>query len=824
MRSTIRPASVPGAAYLGGYSADARRYDELLDGTGAIRPHWKALFERLGNESGSDVTRRGIELTRRLITENGVTYNVYADPKGADRPWVLDPLPLMISAAEWRQIEQGVAQRARVLDALLADLYGPQRLLSEGVVPPELPFGHPNFLWPAHGIAPANATWLHIYAVDLARAPDGRWWVLADRTQAPSGAGYALENREIIEQVLPDPIRDLDIRKLRGFFAALRANLLDNVAAGESPLAVVLTPGPLNETYFEHAYLARQLGVALSEGSDLTVRNDTVYLKTLAGLKRVHAILRRLDDDFCDPLEFRSDSALGVPGLLGAVRAGRVVVANALGTGVLESAAWLGFHPGVSQRLLGESLILPSVATWWCGEAPALEYVLTHLNDLVIKPTYPNQHFEPVFGRALVGPAREAMIARLRTRPYAYVAQEHLALSQAPVMRGTGVSGFAAKAVTIRVYAFATGAGRIVMPGGLARVATDASINAVTTQRGGASKDIWVLPDPQHPPQIPEVTYGAARNTARQDLTPSRLVENLYWLGRYTVRCEDKAGLLRATLAVRVDARVWRTGVRMCQELEVIAADTDPQTCLNDEGNPYGPVADIRRLNWCASQVRGRLSSGCWHAVSSLQQQLHEGVVAREPPRQTLDRLLLALAALTGFSLDDMTQDAGWRLLRIGRRLERLQFVARLLWRHLSADTANQQSHVEWLLNACDSLRIYRPRYVAPPRLGPTLDLLIRDVEHPRALAFQWQAITRDMQILAETLQLEAADAVTEAIPALTDSQLMVLEGDGPAAAAARLHLAARLQQLAIAAGQFSDRLSMRYFSHTSLDSQALAT
>jgi uncharacterized circularly permuted ATP-grasp superfamily protein/uncharacterized alpha-E superfamily protein len=825
MRSTIRPASSPGAAYLGGYSADARRYDELLDGTGAIRPHWAALFERLGAEAGADVTRRGVELTRRLISENGVTYNVYADPKGADRPWALDPLPLMISAAEWRQIEQGVAQRARVLDALLADLYGPQRLISEGVVPPELPFGHPNFLWPAHGIVPSGGTWLHIYAVDLARAPDGRWWVLADRTQSPSGAGYALENREIIEQVLPDPIRDLDIRKLRGFFAALRVKLLENVDAGESPLAVVLTPGPFNETYFEHAYLARQLGVALSEGTDLTVRNDTVYLKTLAGLKRVHAILRRLDDDFCDPLELRSDSALGVPGLLGAVRAGRVVLANALGTGVLESAAWLGFHPGVSERLLGETLTLPSVATWWCGEGPALEYVLAHLNDLVIKPAYPNQHFEPVFGRALVGPAREAMITRLRTRPYAYVAQEHLALSQAPVLRGTGVSGFAAKAVTIRVYAFATGAGRIVMPGGLARVATDASVNAVTTQRGGASKDIWVLPDTEHPAAAPEMPAGRARSSgARQDLTPSRLVENLYWMGRYTVRCEDKAGLLRATLAVRVDPQVWRSGVRMCQDLDVIGADSDPMTSLNDEGDPFGLVADIRRLNWCASQVRGRLSSGCWQAVSSLQQQLHEGVVAREAPRQTLDRLLLSLAALAGFALDDMTQDAGWRLLRIGRRLERLHFVARLLSRHLANDSAKQHGHVEWLLNVCDSLRIYRPRYVAAPRLGPTLDLLIRDAEHPRALAFQWQAIANDMHKLAAILQLEAADVLGEPIPALTDSQLLVLEGDGPAAAAARLLLASRLQQLAAAAAQFSDRLSMRHFSHTSLDSQAVAT
>src|ERR1700744_4217098 len=449
MRSIVRPAS-PGGAYLGGYSADARRYDELLDTAGAIRPHWKALFERLGNESGSDVTRRGIELTRRLITENGVTYNVYADPKGADRPWALDPLPLMISAAEWRQIEQGVAQRARVLDALLADLYGPPRLIAAGVGPPEQPFGHPNFLWPAHGIVPPGGTGLHIYAADLARAPDGRWWVLADRTQSPSGAGYALENREIVEQVLPEAIRLLGVKRVAGVFSELREQLLSHGDEGENPLAVILTPGPFNETYFEHAYLARQLGIPLAEGTDLTVRHDTVYLKTLAGLKRVHTILRRLDDDFCDPLELRSDSTLGIPGLIGAVRANRVVMANALGTGVLESAAWMGFLPRIAERLLGEKLVLPSVATWWCGEKPALDYVLSHLDRLVIKPTYPNQRFEPVFGRNIEGKDRARLIQRLRSRPYAYVAQEYVSLSQTPVWRPHGALGFAATAVSIR--------------------------------------------------------------------------------------------------------------------------------------------------------------------------------------------------------------------------------------------------------------------------------------------------------------------------------------------------------------------------------------
>ena len=424
-----RHALTPGSTAetcLSSYGPDPRRYDELLDAAGAMRPHWRPLVERLTGPKAHDAARRALELTRRLIVENGVTYNVYADPQGADRPWALDPLPLVISQDEWRGIEKGVVQRARVLDALLRDLYGPQRLLAEGLVPPELPFGHPNFLWPCHGLVPRGASWLHIYAADIARAPDGRWWLLADRTQSPSGAGYALENRDIVEQVLPEAIRDLGVRRVRAFFGQMRERLRSLYDDSANPLVVILTPGPFNETYFEHAYMARQLGLPLVEGADLTVRDQVVYLKTLGGLKRVHAILRRLDDDFCDPVELRSTSALGVPGLIGAMRAQNVVVSNALGSGVLESAAWLGFLPGIAESLLGESLLLPAVATWWCGEKPALDYVLGHLDRLVIKPAYPNQHFEPVFGSDVTGADRDALVRRLRTRPYAYVAQEHI--------------------------------------------------------------------------------------------------------------------------------------------------------------------------------------------------------------------------------------------------------------------------------------------------------------------------------------------------------------------------------------------------------------
>ena len=811
----------PGA--LAAYVPDARRYDELLDEKGLIRSHWQPLIEQLTRDDPRAVARRGLERTRRLIVENGVTYNVYADPQGADRPWALDPVPLLLLASEWRAIEAGLSQRTRLLDALLADIYGPQRLLSEGLAPPELVFGHPNYLWPCNGILPRGGNWLHVYAADLARAPDGHWWLLADRTQAPSGAGYALENREIVEQVLPEAIRELGVRRITGIFSELREQLLSHGDDGENPLAVILTPGPFNETYFEHAYLARQLGVPLAEGTDLTVRDDTVYLKTLAGLKRVHTILRRLDDDFCDPLELRSDSTLGIPGLIGAVRANRVVIANALGTGVLESAAWLGFLPKIAERLLGEKLQLPSVATWWCGEKPAMDYVLTHLDRLVIKPTYPNQRFEPVFGRNLEGEARRKVIQRIRARPYAYVAQEHVSLSQTPVWRPHGALGFAATAVSMRMYALAGPSGTRVMPGGLARVSADTAIDVVSTQRGGGSKDIWVLPDLSEEP----ASVTPSRNPAaqvRHDDIPSRLVENLYWFGRYTVRCEDKARLLRATLAARADEGVWNAAIRFCRDLGVISIDGDPAASLRDDRNPHGVNSDIRRLAWCASQVRTRLSASYWRAVNEMQRRLQDSIAAREEPRAALDQLLLSLAALAGFAFDDMTQDEGWRLLRVGRRLERLQFAAGLLAQHLGSEWATRQSHVEWLLEAYDSTRIYRSRYVVAPRLGPMLDLLVCDPEHPRALAFQCRAIARDLETLAASLGITGEMGLDEAIPQLTDAKLIVLESEGHEGVEARHSMAERLRALSWAAGNLSDRLSLRHFSHITQDTQVLAT
>jgi uncharacterized circularly permuted ATP-grasp superfamily protein/uncharacterized alpha-E superfamily protein len=810
------------------YAGSSQRYDELRERDGSIRAHWQPLIEYLV-DGGPDAARRSVEMTRRLIVENGVTYNVYADPQGRDRPWQLDPLPLLIAAEEWSALAAGVQQRARLLNALLADLYGAQELIAEGVVPAELAFGHPNFLWAAHHTRPRNDTWLHLYAADLARAPDGRWWVLNDRTQAPSGPGYALENRAIVGRVLPGLINELNVRPLVGFFNTLRESLMECADDDGAPLAVVLTPGPFNETYFEHAYLARQLGLPLVQGQDLTVRSDTVYLKTLPGLRRVHAILRRMDDDYCDPLELRPDSALGVPGLLGAVRAGRVVLANGLGSGLLESAAWQGFLPGASQWLLGEPLRLPSVATWWCGERPALDYVVTHLDQLVVKATYPNQKFEPCFGRTLESEERSALIRRLRGRPYAYVAQERVSLSQAPSWRAGASVRLTPRTLTMRVFAVATPDGYQVLPGGLARIAAEGVVDIVSTQRGGGSKDVWVLaPKDVRASSFDGATIGAPHGLprrSRHDELPSQLVENLFWLGRYSERCEDKARLVRATLARRTNEAVWRRAREQCVLHGVLPREGDPSVTVFDDAHDFGLAADLGRLGWCATQSRSRLSAEHWRSISLMQSQFQQAGATQHDPLEALDRLLVALTALSGFALDDMTQDDGWRLLMLGRRLERVHFLAMLLADRLAPGTPVRQGELEWLLDVGGVSITYRTRYVSTPKLAPVLQLLVFDEGSPRALCFQWSAIRDALADLAESVGVTPEEPFEQAIAQLIEAAASAAgaEEESEAGAERRQLLAAALAELAAAAARASDRLVSRHFSLVDLDLQTVA-
>ena len=810
------------------YPLTTGTYHELLDDNGAVRPHWRRLFDQLQRSTPAHLIQRQALLARQ-IQENGVTYNVYADPKGADRPWELDLLPHVIDPQEWKHLSAGIAQRARLLNAVLADLYGPQRLISEGLLPAELVFGHNNFLWPCQGITPPDGSFLHLYAVDLARTPDGRWWVTADRTQAPSGAGYALENRMIVSRAFPELYRDLRVRHLSGFFRTLQETLARQAPSdGESPLVVLLTPGRFNESYFEHLYLARQLGYPLVEGGDLTVRDATVYLKTLSGLRRVHAIMRRLDDDFCDPLELRTDSALGVPGLLEAVRQGRVLVANALGSGVLESPGLLGFLPKISQYLFGEELILPSIATWWCGEPPVLAQALEKLPQLLIKPAFPSQSFTPVFGRDLNEAQRSQLAARMQARPYAYVAQELAQLSQAPVWQAED-GHIQPRAIGMRVYAVSGKDDYRVLSGGLTRVAAEADAEVVSMQRGGASKDTWVLGEqaPGGEQWTAQRTVGVHDLVRRDPYLPSRVVENLFWFGRYCERCDDSARLLRIMLGRYVDGddpQALQSAVSLGESLMLLPEEGELHerllaALLGDDWS-FSLRSNLQRLQWAASQVRGKLSRENWQALVELQREAME-LETEEPDfgelLDFLNRLVMSLAALSGFALDDMTRDEGWRFLMIGRRLERLQFLSSSLAAFLRSDAVFDQAGLEWLLELGNSSITYRSRYLAVAQLIPVLDLLLLDEQNPHAVLFQLKLVARTLKRLNDDFGAPKETALPELVTRLSRFDLRCLENPlfGEASLRAALDgLADLLQEVADVGGQVSDRLALRHFAH----------
>lgn len=818
------------------------RYHEVMTAAGELRPTWQELLAQFGR-LGPAQRRHRQELLQRQIQDNGVTYNVYADAKGADRPWELDLLPQLIGAAEWRALAAGIAQRAGLLDAVLADLYGPQQLLREGLLPPDLVFGHNNFLWPCQGIVPPGGRFLHVYAADLARAPDGRWWVLADRTQCPSGAGYALENRQILLRTVPDWHHALGVQPVAGFFRALRQQLTGVATDGEAPLAVVLTPGRYNETYFEHLYLARHLGLPLVEGQDLTVRGDTLYLKAVTGLRRVHALLRRLDDDFCDPLELRSDSALGIPGLLNVVRAGRVLVSNALGAGVVESPGLLGFLPAISRRLTGADLLLPQIATWWCGEAGVLDAALARLDALVIKPAFPSQSFEPVFAANLDAAARAELAQRLRALPGAYVAQEQVRLSQAPVLTAGG--RLEDRAIGMRVFALATPDGYRVLPGGLTRVAAASDAGVVSMQRGGASKDTWVLAEGAATAEPPARDAGAATDIRRhEDQLPSRVVENLFWFGRYSERCDTQARVLRAALLSLIDqdspvALATTLAVAQQQGLLPPAEAEDgavalPARLLGATLDPHfgnSLPANLQRLFSAAAPIRGRLSQENWLAVAALARQ-GRGCAGLErelgEALAQLGPLVTALTALAGFALDDMTRDVGWRFLMLGRRIERLQFFAGAVAAVLASPGlalreergADRVDTLESLLALANSLITYRTRYRSLPELLPVLDLLLLDPQNPHSLAFQVANIEEGLEQLREEVGHTVDNPLARAAVQLRALNLAVLEPAllGEAGRDDALDgLVALLQELAAQAGVLSDRLGLRYFAHADL-------
>ncbi len=793
------------------------RFDELFEAPLKPRPHWSRVLSALTATSAADVRER-LLAAERQIRDSGVTYNVYADPQGLDRPWDLDVLPLIIAPEEWHEIEAGIIQRAQLFNQVLADLYGPQTLLRQGLVPPSLIFAQSGFLRPACGMNVPGGVYLHVYAADLARSPDGRWWVMADRTQAPSGAGYALENRLIVSRTFPALYRELNVQHVARFFATLRDSLMHFAPKGDGPtLTVLLTPGPYNETYFEHALLARYLGFPLVEGGDLTVRNGCVWLKTIGGLKRVHAILRRQDDNYCDPLELRSDSALGVAGLTDCARRGTVLVGNALGSGVLESGALLGFLPHLSEHLTGQPLRLPSIATWWCGEPAALADALDHVRNLVFKPADPAFPMEPVFGQDLDDAGLAALRKKLAAHPERFVAQELVRVSQAPVLDKGHSNRIAARAIGLRVFAAASPGGYVVMPGGLTRVASSANVRVVSMQRGGGSKDTWVMSAGPVDASFTLLknTVTAADLSRERAAIPSRVVENLFWFGRYEERCDDAARLLRLALNQKLqetddDENSLAPALALATAFGLLKEGDDPDMTLLAaavrEDHAFGLPANLRALERVAFNLRDRMSLDNWRTINGL---IKDPALNKDASLSDtlgwLNRTITSMMTLSGFALDGMTRDDGWRFLSIGRRVERLAFQCLALQ---AAFEHRNNSGLTWLLSLADSTVTYRSRYLARPEWLPVLDLLVLDGANPRSVMFQTEGVHSGLR------KLEAAYGPCGSD--LFGPGLQTLESLDPAR---DLHpenplLRETIDELRSAAFALNDRLTQRFFNH----------
>ncbi|NJA07081.1 MULTISPECIES: circularly permuted type 2 ATP-grasp protein [Methylomonas] len=826
-----------------GYRLNPSVYDEMLDKSGRVRPHWRHLMEALQQLGPEELAHRYREALR-LLRENGVTYNVYGDPDGLNRPWQLDPVPFVVSGNEWFDIEAGLLQRAELLNLVLADLYGPRTLIKKNLLPLELIYNHGGFLRACDQVRLPGEQQLVLYAADLARGPDNKMWVLGDRTQAPSGAGYALENRLAMSRVLPSLFRDAQVHRLARFFQALRAGL--NAIAPQTahtPMVVVLTPGPLNETFFEHAYLASYLGYPLVQGDDLTVRDGYVWLKSLTGLQRVDVILRRVDDNYCDPLELREDSRLGVPGLLEAARRGNVAIANPLGSGILENPGLLAFLPGIAQHFLGQPLKLNSIATWWCGQAGELSYVLANLKRLVIKPIYRQPGEHAVFGHQLSKSQLEVWRERIRARPAFYVAQEYESFSTVPSMVG---DGFEPRQALLRCFAVARAGGYALMPGGLTRSAPNYGDVYITNQLGSISKDTWVIAtEPQSPPASAGPASAGGPPGLRNAL-PSRAADNIFWVGRNAERAEGCVRLLRATLkrlVINPDSdhpdyppslhRLLHcvtslTGSypgffgKKADDKLLRAPEPELLALMQDDTRPGSLPNSVRGLQQAGYAVRDLWSSDTWRVIDEIGEQIADtkraGKTGLWTMQEHLDQLVTSLSAFSGLVMESMTRGNGWLFLDIGRRLERgLQLISVLRTGFAEPLPEGAETRlIETLLECSDNLICYRQHYRSNPELASFLELLVLDPNNPRSLAYQIARLQEHADKLpretetgrlgpAQRLMLEA-----NCILNLTDIDTwLVVEKSG-----VRETLDQQLSRIYALLAALSDTLTAGYFRH----------
>lgn len=838
---------------LNSYSPEADSYDEMWLSDGQAQPHWQPIMQALEEAGPAELDRWQQEVDRQL-RENGVTYNVHGSRESHQRLWALDLVPLIIDQSDWQVIESGMQQRATLLDLILADIYGEQQLIKAGLLPMELIYTHAGFLRQCHGLRYSGKRQLIIYAADLARGPDQRMWVLSDRTQAPSGAGYTLENRTIMTRVLSSIFREHKIHRLSNFFREFQ-NTLTGLARprSESPRVVVLTPGPLNETYFEHAFLASYLGYSLVQGDDLTARDGKVWLKALAGLQPVDVILRRVDDLYCDPLELREDSRLGVAGLLETARRQNIAIANPLGSSVLENPGLMPFLPGLARHLLGQDLILSSTATWWCGQPTEMTYVLANLDKLVIKQLSRQPYSRTLFGNRLSRSELDGLRDQIKAQPQLYVGQEQISFSTLPALIDAQLE---ARHMVLRSFVVAKDDGYLVMPGGLTRIAPQRGDLLVSNRAGGISKDTWVLTtEPQKHTSLwlqPNQIEQAFKSSYH---LPSRAAENLFWVGRYAERAEATARLLRMifryfseegssgdeieaeTLPVLLQGLTQVTMAypgfvgegsqqRLARPMKELASVT------LDRERPGSLLFNVKAMLGAAYAVRDLWSTDTWRVINELdlpwerKQSSYTMLTVLQP---NLDQLVTILMAFAGLNTESMTHEAGWLLLDIGRRLERALLSIAFIRSTLASECSQpvEALLLDNILRVTENIITYRRRYRSYLQPQTVLDLLLLDHTNPRSLIYQLDRLQEHIaQLPRETTAYHLS--LEERLILEAATRLRLADTGDLAQIRAESNLRQNLDDfmayLTTLLSQLSEVMIQTYFTHTQAPRQLAAS
>lgn len=839
------------------YAPSEGVYDEMVDTAGQVRQHWHYVTETLAQLGAAELDKRRQEI-HNLLRDNGVTYTLPTlHSNDAVRLWELDLLPCTLSSQEWITIERGVMQRAELLNLLLHDLYSDARVLSSKIFPPELIFSHPGFLPPCKGTATPER-YLHLYASDLVRTATGQFMIIGDRSHALAGAGYALENRIVMSRVFPSLFRDAHVHRLAQFFRTLRKNLQNQAGrAPENARVVMLSPGEDSETYFEQAYLAKYLGYTLVQGADLAVREGRTWLKTLDGLQPVDVIFRWLEGRLCDPLELQPDSFNGTVGLTQSMRMGNVFVANPLGTEVVENRALMQFLPALAHYYLNEDLLLDSPPTYWCGLTQEREYVLANLDQLVLRRTHVSPAETAWHPETMSEAQKETLRTQIRAMPLTWVAQEKITGSEIPIFSNGRLEP---RKMVLRTFAVADEAQYQLMPGGLARVVNDLNQLVATSDSGGISKDVWVLAsEPERQVSLLNHNVDNFHLPGGRGELPSRVAENLFWLGRYVERAEGLGRLLRTVLLDLLDPHehfggdgtppcletLLRTLTEVSETLpgfigedaeEHLAEPSQELSALLIDTQRVGTLAyNVRALLFATRAVRDRISPDLWRVFNDIEETMQRMELRLTQPRKSiislayggdlysqaldeLNNLLLSFAAVSGLALESMTHGQGWSFLIIGRRLERAYMLTNLLRAMLGQTVPENEQFLllEALLNICDSQMTYRSRYRTYVRIEPVLDLLLQDETNPRALSYQLERLQYFLSRLPrDSVFAYKSEEERLVLNALTTVRLadprQLGEVDDEQRRAALDSLLATLQDLLT---RLSDAITNSYFSH----------